>query len=54
MTRRPDQVDPSSAGEIFHVDIVQLFSEKGLELNLQLRSGDIINVPGRGQTGASK
>ena len=54
VTRRHDQVDPSSAGEVFRVDIDELFSERGVDLNLPLRSGDIINVSGPEQTGAIK
>jgi protein involved in polysaccharide export with SLBB domain len=54
VTRRPDQVDPSSAGEVFRVDITELFSEAGGELDLLLRSGDIVNVPGGDHPSASK
>ncbi|MFQ5701787.1 MAG: polysaccharide biosynthesis/export family protein [Acidobacteriota bacterium] len=47
VTRRPDQVDPESAGEVLRVDIAKLFSSEGNTLNVPLRSGDIIDVKGR-------
>jgi len=44
VTRRPEEVDPASAGEVFRVEIAALFSAEGGKLNLRLRSGDIVNV----------
>jgi polysaccharide export outer membrane protein len=46
ITRSPEQVDPSSAGEVFHVAIARLFSSEGAGLNMTLRPGDIVNVLG--------
>jgi len=46
VTRRPEEVDPASAGEVFHVDIKTLFSGDGARLNMRLRPGDIVNVMG--------
>ena len=46
ITRTPDQVDPSSAGEVFVVAIARLFSSEGAGLNMTLRPGDIVNVQG--------
>jgi protein involved in polysaccharide export with SLBB domain len=44
VTRRPEEVDPASAGEVFRIDIKNLFSDQGARLNMRLRSGDIVNV----------
>ncbi len=44
VARRPDEVDPASAGEVFHVSIRSLFSSEGSHLNMRLRSGDVVNV----------
>ncbi len=44
VTRRPEEVDPSSAGEVFHVEIKTLFSSEPGGLNMKLRPGDIVNV----------
>lgn len=46
VTRRPEEVDPASAGEVFRVDIKSLFSTEGSKLNMRLRPGDIVNVMG--------
>ncbi len=46
ITRTPDQVDPSSAGEVFVVALAKLFSSEGAGLNMTLRPGDIVNVQG--------
>jgi len=46
ITRAPDQVDPTSAGEVFKVAIGRLFSADGAGLNMTLRPGDIVNVQG--------
>jgi polysaccharide export outer membrane protein len=51
ITRSPDQVDPSSAGEVFTVAIGKLFSSEGAGLNMTLRPGDIVNVKGSGPAG---
>ena len=48
VTRRSDQVDPASAGELFRIDLKTLFGGEGASLNLKLRSGDIVNVTGSG------
>ncbi|HET9482080.1 MAG TPA: polysaccharide biosynthesis/export family protein [Candidatus Polarisedimenticolia bacterium] len=52
VTRRAEEFDPASAGEVFRVDVRQLFSSEGADLNLRLRSGDVVNVAGR--AGAEK
>jgi len=44
VTRRPEEVDPASAGEVFTIDVRKLFSTEGSRLNMRLRSGDIVNV----------
>jgi protein involved in polysaccharide export with SLBB domain len=55
VSRRPEEVDPASAGEVFHINIKDLFSSEGGRLNMRLRSGDIVNVlagqaaPGQGR-----
>ena len=48
ITRAPDQVDPTSAGEVYKVAIGKLFSTEGAGLNMTLRPGDIVNVQGNG------
>jgi polysaccharide export outer membrane protein len=45
VTRRPEEVDPSSAGEIFRVDVTALLAGEP-RLNLRLRPGDVILVRG--------
>jgi len=54
ITRRPDEVDPASAGEVFRIDIKALFSSEGSKLNQRLRSGDILNVLGSESPRAAK
>ena len=54
VTRRPDQVDPASAGEVFRIDLKALFGSEGTALNLRLRSGDIVNVRGGGSSAPSQ
>ncbi len=54
VTRRPEAVDPASAGEVFRVNIADLFSAEGGSLNLRLRSGDIVNVETGEATRAAK
>lgn len=44
ITRRAEEVDPASAGEVFHVEIKALFSSEGGKLNQRLRPGDIVNI----------
>lgn len=51
ITRAPDQVDPTSAGEVFKVAIGRLFSADGAGLNMTLRPGDIVNVQGGAPAG---
>lgn len=51
ITRRPEEVDPASAGEVFRIDLKSLFSDEGSRLNMRLRSGDIVNVQGPGPGG---
>ncbi len=46
VTRRPEEVDPSSAGEVFHVSVKALFAAEDASLNLRLRPGDVVNVLG--------
>ena len=46
VARRPEEVDPASAGEVFHVSIKSLFSAEGSHLNMRLRPGDVVNVLG--------
>lgn len=53
ITRRPEEVDPASAGEVFRVDVKALFGAEGGRLNHKLRTGDTINVPGRPSAQAS-
>jgi len=54
VTRRPEAVDPASAGKVFRVKIADLFSAEGGDLNLRLRSGDIVNVEAAEATRAAK
>lgn len=60
VSRRPEEVDPASAGEVFRVEIKALLGGMDPTLNLKLRPGDVINVPGtsgppgRGREGASR
>ncbi|HKY32636.1 MAG TPA: polysaccharide biosynthesis/export family protein, partial [Candidatus Polarisedimenticolia bacterium] len=42
--RRPEEVDPASAGEVFKVDVKALFGGDGDKLNVKLRTGDVIHV----------
>jgi len=46
ITRSPDQVDPTSAGEVHRVAISRLFSGEEASLNMTLRPGDVVNVTG--------
>jgi protein involved in polysaccharide export with SLBB domain len=54
VTRRPEEVDPASAGEVFRVDIRTLFSAEAGKLNMRLRPGDIVNVVGAESPGAAR
>ena len=54
ITRRPEEVDPASAGEVFRVEIKALFSTDGARLNQRLRPGDIVNVLGAESPRAAK
>jgi protein involved in polysaccharide export with SLBB domain len=44
VTRRADEVDPAAAGQVFHVQVEQLFAGE-TKLNLKMRPGDVIHVP---------
>jgi protein involved in polysaccharide export with SLBB domain len=45
VTRRPEEVDPSSAGEVFRVEVSALLAGDS-RLNMRLRPGDVILVRG--------
>lgn len=47
ITRRAEEVDPASAGEVFRVDVKALLGADGARLNHRLRNGDTVNIPGR-------
>lgn len=45
VSRRPEEVDPSSAGEVFRIDVTELLAGQS-RLNMRLRPGDVILVRG--------